>query len=451
MKTIVVLAPHDLVLDPRVKWMAESLSIENKVSAYGIKQVEREPNFSKEIKLLQLNPQKLNLLASTAILFRILPLKIIITAVFFLPLALLLLPAVVLLKYSRHPRAAIFKVFPGLKKQLKELQDRPSYKFIAEVRLLFYLVKHFIIVSHTFVKYFKNNAIEKPDFVVANDLDSLLPALFLKEKYGCKVTYDAHEFYPYQFPGATKFLITVLSYFEKSLLPEIDSIISVTPQLALEIEKKYSLKTKVHSIPNCAPLEFKFEGTSLRKNPRKVFLFQGNFSKGRGIERLVEYWSRLNPPNAVLILRGPDCEFKSFCEDIAREHKSLDVSLIFAKAVTEDELIQAASEADVGVIPYEATSINNLNCCPNKLSQYLQSGIAVLGNDLPFISQIISQSKAGLCFKIESYESFCESVNTLINNDELLQKMKKHARDFAEQEYNWQKVSRPVFDKIFGT
>ena len=83
-----------------------------------------------------------------------------------------------------------------------------------------------------------------------------------------------------------------------------------------------------------------------------VFLVQGNFAAYRGYEELVAAWSGVDE-QAQLLLRGPDNPYKQTIIDLARSLKLLDRSVFFSRAVSEDELITTAREADVGIIPYQ--------------------------------------------------------------------------------------------------
>jgi glycosyltransferase involved in cell wall biosynthesis len=120
-----------------------------------------------------------------------------------------------------------------------------------------------------------------------------------------------------------------------------------------------------------------------------------------------------------------------------------ETKIVLAPAVTEDELISEAAKADIGIIPYEATSINNLYCCPNKLSQYLQAGLPILSNDLPFISNILDESAAGIKFDINEYETFALAVNKVLNSQQLIETLSLNATKYAENIFHWDNFCAP--------
>lgn len=440
-KDLLILAPHDLVLDPRVKWMSESLLSRFHITVFSLDQVSRDHGFDSQIKAVKLKPIKVSILELFRIFFRYFSLKYCFVGITIFILFLIFLPIKVLTAIVK----LIFQKSISSNIQLK-LRRFHVVRLFSDIDYLYYLARHFSIVICTFHKYLETDEV-KYSYILANDLDTLIPALILKKKHDAQIIYDAHEFYPFQYPQTTWLMPWCLSFIEKRLICEVNSFITVTPQLATVIKKHYNYDKEIHVIPNCAPVE----DINLRvdDNSKKVFLFLGNFLPGRGIEKLIRMWSEINPPNSILLLKGPDCFFKAECEDLARSLGRLGRDIFFEGPVAESELIQTAAKADVGLIPYDAISINNLNCCPNKLSQYLQSGIAVLSNDLPFIADILDQSGAGMIFDINSKDSFKTALENLLSENTLKMK-KQRARSFAISKYNWNIASKPVFNKIFG-
>lgn len=431
MRKILVLSPHDLVLDPRIKWMAESLSSFFEVHAIGLNEKNRSPQFKEGIKTTQLIGVG-SFFKGISWLASLIPLSVKFILGFIL---LLLLPlALIIFALKRIPGTNLF-------------QRRSSLNgYLFDIYFLFYVFKSLIVKNAIFISHFEKKSYSGFEYVLANDLDTLLPAVYLKKTCETKIVYDAHEFYPFQFPGASLLLTKPIAILEKCLLSQVSDVITVTPQLAEEMRNYYKLSKEIYAIPNCSPIEVQKSGAS-KENVKKIFLFQGMFAPGRGIETLINSWLKLNPANATLVLRGPENDYRKYCESLV---KDLSSSIVFDEPVLEDDLIKAAAKADVGVIPYEPTSVNNMNCCPNKLSQYLQSGIAVLANDLPFVSEILTRSKAGLIYNSKIPGSFQACVEKMINDESFLTKSKLNAKNFSHNEYHWGIVSDSVIKKVFN-
>jgi glycosyltransferase involved in cell wall biosynthesis len=286
------------------------------------------------------------------------------------------------------------------------------------------------------------NMLEKPDTIHCNDLDTLLVGVLAKKRYGCRLIYDAHEFYPHSDPSGRWLDITVFSALERSLIRHADAVVTVNPPLADAMREAYGL-AEVHAVANAEPW------TGPRTRPvgtrmdqlaagRCKFLFQGRFTPGRGIDELITAWAKIDSTRAALFLRGPDNMWRRDAMTLASELGLLDYDIYFLDAVTEDQLIAAAAEADVGVIPYRPLIINDRLCCPNKLSQYLHAGLMVVANELPFVKSLLAEAQAGLIYDSARPDSFVEVVRRIVDNPELLRRSRQNALRFARERFNWQ-------------
>src|SRR6266481_10190268 len=113
-------------------------------------------------------------------------------------------------------------------------------------------------------------------------------------------------------------------------------------------------------------------------------------------------------------------------------------SVYFLEAVREDELVAAAAEADIGVIPYKPLILNDRLSCPNKLSQYLHAGLMVLANDLPYVRSVLSEAEAGLFYNSADLDTLAAVVHRIVGDPELLSRNRANALRFACDRFNWQ-------------
>src|SRR5207248_10079768 len=139
---------------------------------------------------------------------------------------------------------------------------------------------------------------------------------------------------------------------------------------------------------------------------------------------------------AALFLRGPDNMWREAALAKAAQLGLLDRSLYFLDAVREDELVAAAAEADVGIIPYKPLIINDRLSCPNKLSQYLHAGLMVVANELPFVKSVLVEAQAGLTYDSAKPNSLVEVVHRIVDDPELLQRSQENAVRFARERFN---------------
>ena len=283
----------------------------------------------------------------------------------------------------------------------------------------------------------------KPAVVHCNDLDTLLVGVLAKRYYGCRLVYDAHEFYPVSDPHGNWLDITFFSLIERLLIRHADAVVTVNPMLGEAMRAAYRLE-RVYSVPNAEPWTGECPepdaGSEMERlaNGRVKFLFQGRFTPARGIDELIEGWAAVDGERAALFLRGPDNMWREAAIEKATQLGLLGRSVYFLDAVREDELVAAAAEADIGVIPYKPLILNDRLSCPNKLSQYLHAGLMVLANDLPYVKSVLSEAGAGLFYTSADLPTLVAAVSAILDDPALLQRGRANARRFARERFNWQ-------------
>ena len=281
-----------------------------------------------------------------------------------------------------------------------------------------------------------------PDVIVALDLYALPAAEALRRRLGCRLVYDSHELWPYADLLAQPWESHVVGRLEGALLRYADGVITVSPQIARELERMYGLPA-VEVVPNAAPVEAGVAPSSARAPSTPVrFLLQGGVAPGRGVDLLLEAWRGVEPSRAVLYLRCPETAYLAALRE-RFDDLVLSGSVEFLSPVDPSQLVGAATFADVGVIPYVGPNPNHLYCCPNKLSQYMQAGLAILTNDLPFVRSVVERYDVGTTYAAERPASLRQAVGALTGNLERLGAMKTRARDAAVSTYNWASVSGP--------
>ena len=290
-------------------------------------------------------------------------------------------------------------------------------------------------------------------FVVAADLPALPAALILKAVLGAKVLYDAHEYWAENDGRAEPFEIAFWQAIERRLAPHADLCQVVSPGLAELLSNETGCR--FDSVPNCTP-----KGALGRRSDSpgaaaakpagisKVrFLFQGLLTPGRGLEELLHVWTRV-PDNAQLCLRGPEGDFKNSLVRMASDLGLSSEAVVFLPAVSEDELVSEATGFDVGLIPYPPSNTNNANCCPNKMSQYMAAGLAILANDTSYVRQIVTAAECGLVVDFGRADLLVERIEFLASQDAERSAMAASAQSYFLAVFNWESVSSAMYRRL---
>ena len=147
-------------------------------------------------------------------------------------------------------------------------------------------------------------------------------------------------------------------------------------------------------------------------------------------------WSEISPTDAVLELRCPENAYLS----VLRERFSSALAsggIVVHPPVPEADLVRAATSADVGIIPYVGPNLNHLYACPNKLSQYMHAGLAILANDLVFVGEVVRRYDCGAVYRAEEPSTLVNAVRSLVADRGRVSEMKRNAYSAFMSEFNW--------------
>jgi glycosyltransferase involved in cell wall biosynthesis len=203
------------------------------------------------------------------------------------------------------------------------------------------------------------------------------------------------------------------------------------------------------TLPNAMPMREALQppAAKVANDARIEFLFLGVFASGRGIQPLIRAWPQ-TPKNCVLVLQGPDGDYKRLMMAEARQLGADAARIEFPYAISEDQLVVRASNADVGVIPYEPTLLNHLFCSPNKLSQYMAAGLPILANTTSFVAQILKRADCGIIVDLENAEGVGRAVSRLAQDVDFRKRLGKNARKGFEAFFNWEAFAPGLLNEV---
>ena len=464
--TVLMVCAHEPTLDPRIRWEAEGAARRFAVSVLGFNRDDGSLPEEESVDGYRLVRLKRNEVSGAYYFWR---LKDVISNRVRVPIAILVVvlwPIMVLaeilaLLLRKAARPMLRCILP-LATQLVTVSllfravrgsTIPSLvrgRFIARLQYVFAVLRmQFATATSLFWNYLRD-APEKPDVIHCNDLDTLLVGVLAKKHYGCRLIFDAHEFYPRSDPDGKWVDIAFFTMLERFLIRKADAVVTVNPPLAAAMRDAYGLD-RVHSVPNAEPWvearAHSAQGSKMQRlaKGRVKFLFQGRFTPGRGIDELIQGWARVDGNQAALFLRGPDNMWRQQAMMLADRLRLFGRSVYFLDAVKESELVAAAAEAEVGIVPYRPLIINDRLSCPNKLSQYLHAGLMVIANDLPYVKSVLAEADAGLFYDSANLDTFAAVVHQIVNDPVLLRRSRENALRFARDRFNWQVQSKTLY------
>ena len=275
---------------------------------------------------------------------------------------------------------------------------------------------------------------QNPDIYHAHDLDGLLcafPAALLKGKI---LIYDSHELWSATFPFANlRGLQWLLPALEKALIWRVHSGITVNRSIADYLSKKYH-KTFL-SLYNY-PMSTKTRKTySLRKKfpNKKIILHLGSADEGRGLEQIIKAAQYLPNSFIVVFLGGGKTEklIKNEVDKLRLKDK-----IFFLPAVLPEEIIETIKEADLGLALTQKISLSYYYSLPNKIFQYLASGLPILGSNFPEFKKVIIANSIGETVDPSKPKLIARKIQK-ISMSEKQAFYRRHLAHPSQRLYNW--------------
>jgi glycosyltransferase involved in cell wall biosynthesis len=111
--------------------------------------------------------------------------------------------------------------------------------------------------------------------------------------------------------------------------------------------------------------------------------------------------------------------------------------VFFVGKISQDKLLNYTAGAFAGLSLIDDISINNHYALPNKLFEYVMSGLPVIASNLPQMKKIVLEYDIGAVIKESNEDELVEVLNKW-SNDQSLYKTKKENCIKASATLNWE-------------
>lgn len=275
------------------------------------------------------------------------------------------------------------------------------------------------------------------DLIFANDLDTL-PAAYLAAKLrNKKLIYDTHEYFTETPELVNRRLVQfVWKKIEDYIFPKLTNILTVNASIAKLYSDKYNKTVHVsrNIPPSFAPQRLQTRRELNLPENKRILILQGTgINVQRGAEETVLAMQYLE--NVVLLIVGSGDVFPTL--KIMAEKYQLKDKIIFKSKMPFAELRQYTMNSDLGLAIDKDTNLNYHFSLPNKLFDYIHSGIPTLSSGLVELKQIIDKYDVG--FYIQSHEpKHIASVIEGIFANETRYKLVKQNTMKAKEDLCWE-------------
>lgn len=218
--------------------------------------------------------------------------------------------------------------------------------------------------------------------------------------------------------------------FSKATFQIADHIICYTSIEKENLEKLGIDPKKISVIHNGVDTTLFTLRTSKKTADKKQILWVGRFVTGKGVEYLIDAFSRVHnkSPGTHLILIGVGPEKPAIEERIKKLH--LQSSVTFIDYLDNEELPGVYKNSDVFVLPSLMEGV------PRTILEAMACGVPVVTTNLPHLVRIIDG--AGLVVPPKEPTLLSDAILTILEDSSLAENMGQRGRRKVEQEYSWE-------------
>jgi alpha-maltose-1-phosphate synthase len=268
--------------------------------------------------------------------------------------------------------------------------------------------------------------------------------LDLGRRDGAAVVYDARDIYVdaanvARLPGPARRLFAAV---ERRWARRARRMTTVNEAYAAVMEQRFGVPRPL-VVMNCSyrrdppavPLRLFHQRLNLAPATR-VVLYQGGFSRDRGIERLIDALPSF-PGDTVLVLLG----YGSLQAELERHaaEPALAGRMFVLPAVAPSDLLDWVGSADVVAMPIQPSTLNHRLTTPNKLFEAMTAGVPVVASDLPGMAGIVRETGCGVLCDPTSPAAIATAIRSILDApDSERAAYRERARAAAHGKYSWE-------------
>lgn len=309
-------------------------------------------------------------------------------------------------------------------------------------------------------KHFVGKLFKEHEFgaIHVHDLPLSEIGVFYKQKYGCVLVCDQHEFYSDWIVNTAHYnkgfgrivkLFSNWKKYEKKHLQQADLVITVAePLRRIYIEQVGLNSKKVFVIPN-TPGEKVFHHKNVDKNI--VHKFEGNFmlfyaggiDPLRGLEYVIDALPKLKKhiPNIKFIIAGKAIKNYDIRSYIAKKNAEELVELLGWLDISELPSYISASDICVFTPPPSRDEINNT--IVTKIYQYTIMEKPIIVSQARMMKDFVEQNKIGYSVDYDNIHTFVEAVLKIYKREKEVVEMPQNCNRLKGQ-IIWENTIQPL-------
>lgn len=274
----------------------------------------------------------------------------------------------------------------------------------------------------------------------SNDLDTLLPNYLVARLYRKPLIYDAHEY----FCGVPEIqnrpiVKLVWQSLEKWLFPKLNYTLTVNDSIAELYAREYGIRPLVLRNIGSSFIPVEPRNRQDLGLPEDAFLVinQGaGINIDRGMEEFLDAMPLLSDDIHLLIVGKGDV--LPVLKSKVHSSSNLSKRVHFVEPQPYAKLLEYTMAADLGISLDKDTNVNYRFSLPNKIFDYIKSGIPILCSNLIEVRRIVVENNLGL-------STTHEAIDIKNKVEAIRSQGKEHYQNAllqAAKKYNWEEEKK---------
>lgn len=272
------------------------------------------------------------------------------------------------------------------------------------------------------IKLFFKLLFIKTDYLLANDLDTLLPNYILHKWRRKKIFYDTHEYFTGVPELSQKPLkLRIWKALENYIFPKLPVVYTVNNSVKNTYQKEYGNHLQVvRNVPVTQIITPINIPTAWQH--KTIILLQGaGINEGRGGMELLQAMQIL-PDEYLLLMIGSGNQWEAIAAK--RIQLNLQHKVVMLNKLPPAQLKQYTAIAHVGL---SLDSFEDLNCLynlPNKVFDYIHATVPIIATAIPEVKAIIEAYHVGITITNNEPETIATAIQQLFADQQQYQQLK---------------------------
>jgi len=211
---------------------------------------------------------------------------------------------------------------------------------------------------------------------------------------------------------------------------------------------------KVEVLENASVLSIFKEQEQTRKDVNSLVLcHEGALGFARGLREMVSLIESNASRIKLRIIGTVAGKEKKWLESKIKDNPSLSQRIHITGWLPYEEVGNAISGCDIGLIMFHPTVNNMLAGPPNKLYNYMRYGMPVVSVDLPETRAIINKCRCGIIVKEWNVDSVIQAIQYLINHPDEAKAMGQRGKEAILNELSWEHQGEKllkIYEELFN-